>query len=115
MHSCCMRSRGCTGRGRRAKYDGEPHDDQPDVPGDPEGDHVLVDHLAETDARVEPLRHDIQRLVAHEEIQPDVGIRRQEPGEQRSAQEGLRGPGHVKPQGTAWLGAELPRSRDGDP
>ena len=61
--------------GRRHAHDGES-----EVPGHGHGDHVVVDHLAELDARVEALRHDVDRCVAHDEVEPDVGVLREEAG-----------------------------------
>lgn len=87
---------------------GRADDDEPQVAGDRHGDHVPVDHLAESDPGIVALGDDVERLVAHEEVDRDVRMRRQEAGEKRAGQERLGGPGHVQPERTPRLGGHLP-------
>ncbi|HKW09330.1 MAG TPA: hypothetical protein VJO33_03060 [Gemmatimonadaceae bacterium] len=50
-------------------------------PRDGYGDHVAVDHLAEAHARVESLGHDVQRCLAHREVEPHLRVRGKETGQ----------------------------------
>ena len=45
-------------------------DDEAKIPRDRDGDHVPIDHLAESDAGVESLGHDVDRLIGYEEVEP---------------------------------------------
>jgi hypothetical protein len=69
---------------------GSADDSHSDVPRHGDGDHVLVDDLAELNARVVPLRNDVDDHVAHYDVELDVGVGRQEAEEQRAREDRVR-------------------------
>jgi hypothetical protein len=82
-------------------------DDEPQVAGDRNGDHVAVDHLAEPHPRVVTLGDDVNRLVAHEQLEVDARIRVEEARQHRSAEEAPRRAGDVDAKRAPRLAAHL--------
>lgn len=70
---------------------GRTDDGHAKVAGDGDGNHVLVDYLAELDAGVETFRDDVERRVTHDEIETDMWVTLKEAGEQRIAEHHQRG------------------------
>ena len=97
-----------TREARRGRHDGEP-----EVSGHGYGDHVLVDYLAELDARVAAFRNDVDRRVAHDEVELNVRILREEAGDERLAGQRLRGARGVDAQRAGRLVSELAHRDDG--
>lgn len=65
---------------------------------DVHGHHVLCDHLAELDAGVEALLDDVRTGVVDREIEPDVGVTREERREHALGEDGLCDRGYVQAQ-----------------
>ena len=62
------------------------------VAGHRHGDHVLFDDLAKLDAGVVAVRDDVHRCIAHDQVELDLRMCREKPGEQRLAEQGFRSP-----------------------
>jgi len=73
-----------------------PHDDEPEVPGNRDGDHVPIDHLAELDPGVVSRGDDVHRRIAHCDVEVDVRLTREEAGEHRPVQKAFRGVRHIQ-------------------
>ena len=102
-----MSSRGCVGTsaprevGRRA-YNGEPK-----VPG--HGTAIMSLSITSPSwmPASKPSRHDVHRRVAHDEVELDVRVLREEPGEEWLADQRLRGARCVDAERAARLVAQL--------
>jgi hypothetical protein len=78
MQRCCVRSCGACGLGCSAKYEGAPTHDHAEFRSDAERDHVLGHLLAEANASVELLRHDVPQRRVNRQFHPHVWVDRRE-------------------------------------
>jgi hypothetical protein len=84
-----------------------PNHGHADLAGDRHGDHVLVDHLAGLNAGIEPCRANVEAVLAHEEVEPDVRMLLEKAGEQVADEEAFRRGHDVKAERPARLGTGL--------
>ena len=87
---------------RRRSYDGEA-----EVAGDGYGDHVSIDHLTELDPGIVAALDDIGALVAHGQVEPHVGMSREEASEHGVTEKEFGTRGHEEAERVPWLRTEL--------
>ena len=89
------------------EVDGRANHDETEIARDRHCDHITIDDLTQSNPPVVSLGDDVDWLVAHHQVEPDVLVFLKKAGEQRAAQITLARTRHVEAERTPRLVTQL--------
>ena len=103
----------CGGPGRRGEIGRRAHHREAVREADADRRHVARDRVAEAEAGVEAISHDVDHAVLRDDLQAHAGVARQEDAPQARADDARRRDGDVEAQRPARLAAAVAHRRNG--